>query len=756
MTEPTPLPRPYGKYELLEHLGTGGMAEVYRARMPGIQGFEKIVVIKRILPGLATRGRVNAMFVEEARLAARVQHRNVVQVFELGQVGEELYMAMEFVEGTDLSKLLRGSVSRKLRLPVWLSVHIISEILAGLSYAHQLKDERGRPLEIVHRDVSPSNVFLSFQGDVKLGDFGVARSRMSEDATRAGELKGKVAYMAPEQLNGLHLDGRADVFAAGVVLWECLAQRRLFGGRPEFKTMAMIASAPREPPSKFAADVPPELDRIVLDALEIDRERRISSAAEMLNRLSSLPPPLSQRVPPGRVQRIVDVLIGRAEPSDEDVRDESLKLSALPMRASTATPTGTPSAVAHFASTPPLPGLSADLVMDPPAPSGPEPELVLAFEEKVEAAPREVLPRNSSWLFGEDEKAEMRVTSSTDRRADTLFESPPWQAIGALHVPTGQGEHPESYDGGYRGPLPFWIRHENGMVWGPIEWKKLKSTLDVDGPRDTARYYVAGHETQWADHEVVAQLIGHERWLRSEALPGSRLVGTLEKRSLSALFGQLWAAGATGRLVLLGDATDGPTRREIHLVQGAPVYISTDHPRLQLTDLMVRHQVIKPESVPQIVRDALAQLIPFEDAAIPHASMDMESGYALVMRDRAAELFGWRKGHFAFDTDYTPLRARAIARSLIPLTKQCVGRAKNDEELLELVKPYLNTPLTPTDRTGAGMRDMNLSGDQAIAARNLARGTPLATLIKREGQPRTYLVLAYTLVETGLLTPSSV
>lgn len=773
MAEPTKLPRPYGKYELLEHLGTGGMAEVYKARLPGIQGFEKIVVIKRILPGLASRGRVNAMFVEEARLAARVQHRNVVQVFDLGQVGEELYMAMEYVEGTDLSRLLRSSVSRKLRIPVWLSIHIISEVLAGLSYAHQLRDEKGRSLEIVHRDVSPSNVFLSYQGDVKLGDFGVARSRLSQDATRAGELKGKVAYMAPEQLNGLSLDGRADVFAAGVVLWECLAQRRLFGGRPEFKTMAMIATAEREPPSKYAADVPPEVDRVVLDALEIDRERRIPSAAEFVARLAALPPPLSQRVPPTRVQRLVDVLTGRAEPSEEDIRDESLKLSALPMRAATATgsatrtPSRTPSAVAYFASTPPLPAVSnSDLVLEGFAPSapaakatvpaGPEPEIVIAFtDDDQPQSSIPPIPRSTSWLFGDEEKSEMRVTSADDRRADSLFDTPPWQAIGALHVASGQPDQPEAYDGGYRGPLPFWLRHENGMVWGPLEWRKLKSTLDVDGPRDGARYYLAGHETSWVDHTVMAQLAGQERWLKSEALPGSRLVGVIEKRSLCSVFGTLWANAATGRLVLLGDSSEGLMRREIHLVSGVPVYISSDHPRLQIADLLIRHQLLKPEEVPQVMRDVLHSLTPLEEAAARYSTMDVESAFALVMRDRAAEIFSWKRGHFAFDAEYTPLRHRAIARSLIPFAKQCVGRAKNDDELTDLVRPYMNSPLLPTDRIAAGVRDMNLSGDQAIAARNLARGTPLAQLLKKEGAPRTYLVLAYVLVETGLLTPSS-
>ena len=197
-------------------------------------------------------------------------------------------------------------------------------------------------------------------------------------------------------------------------------------------------------------------------------------------------------------------------------------------------------------------------------------------------------------------------------------------------------------------------------------------------------------------------------------------------------------------------------RREIHLVSGVPVYIASDHPRLQIADLLIRHQLLKQEEVPLVMRDVLHSLTPLEEVAARYSTMDVESAFSLVMRDRASEIFSWKRGHFAFDAEYMPLRHRAIARSLIPFAKQCVGRAKNDDELTELVRPYVNLPLLPTDRIAAGVRDMNLSGDQAIAARNLARGTPLAQLLKKEGAPRTYLVLAYVLVETGLLTPGSV
>src|SRR5688572_15840739 len=281
-------PRSFGKYELLERVGDGGMAEVFRARLPGVAGFEKIVVIKKILPHLAKKKRFVDMFVAEAKLAAEVQHKNVVQVFELGQIPEsgEFYMAMEYVQGTDLRHVLGYTTKRNLRMPPWFSVYVVSEILEGLHFAHMLADHSGRPRNIVHRDVTPSNIFVSSKGEIKLGDFGVARDDARQDGkTKTGQLKGKIGYMSPEQVRSLPVDGRTDVFALGIVLWECLAQRRLFKGRSDFEAMSLICTAPREPPSAYSADIPPALDQIVFDALEPALERRIPTAREMQARL---------------------------------------------------------------------------------------------------------------------------------------------------------------------------------------------------------------------------------------------------------------------------------------------------------------------------------------------------------------------------------------------------------------------------------------------------------------------------------------
>ena len=284
---------------------------MFRARLPGLAGFEKIVVIKRILPHLARKRRFVDMFVREATLAAQLTHKNIVQVFELGQLDHgELYIAMEYVKGTDLRRILTTSTKRSLRIPPWFSVYVMIEVLDGLAYAHHLPNEDGGERTILHRDVTPSNVFVSWLGEVKLGDFGLARDDSRTSLTRPGQRKGKLSYMPPEQIHAEPLDERADVFAAGVVLWECLTQRRLFGGRTEMEVANMISDPNRPRPSRYLKDVPDDLDEIVLEALAPDRRDRIPSARVFMNRLLDILPQLHSDIRSGDVRAMVEKLTG--------------------------------------------------------------------------------------------------------------------------------------------------------------------------------------------------------------------------------------------------------------------------------------------------------------------------------------------------------------------------------------------------------------------------------------------------------------
>jgi serine/threonine protein kinase len=284
-----PQPIQFGKYSLFERIGRGGMAEVYKGRIQGPQGFERVFVVKRILSHLSDDPTFIKMFVEEAKLSARLNHPNIVQIFELGAVEGEYFISMEYIRGHDLAETMRA-IWKTIGPPrPELVAYIGREACRALSYAHSLTDEQGRPLGMIHRDVSPSNIMLSYEGAVKLLDFGIAKALgEAPETTKSGTMKGKYAYMAPEQTEGDDVDRRIDIFSCGIVLHEVLTGRRLFKGSNDVLTIERVRRCEVPPPSRQNPAVPPELDAIVLKALAKDRNQRFASAADMADALDDV------------------------------------------------------------------------------------------------------------------------------------------------------------------------------------------------------------------------------------------------------------------------------------------------------------------------------------------------------------------------------------------------------------------------------------------------------------------------------------
>ena len=282
-----------GNYEPLLQLATGGMATVYVARQSGAAGFERLVVVKRVHPHLLSNRECSDMFRDEARLAAMLHHPNVVAVTDVVESEGELFLVMEYVDSVALSTLLKTSVDRKERLPPAVVVRILVDALAGLHAAHEANDMRGNRLEIIHRDVSPQNVIVGSDGSSRLIDFGVAKARHRLTETKSGSLKGKYGYMSPEQAKAQPVDRRADLFSAGVVLWETLTGARLFRGDNEFDTIRRIAEEPVPAPSALAPAVPRGVDAVVMKSLARDRNARFQTASEFIEALEAacLPAP---------------------------------------------------------------------------------------------------------------------------------------------------------------------------------------------------------------------------------------------------------------------------------------------------------------------------------------------------------------------------------------------------------------------------------------------------------------------------------
>jgi serine/threonine protein kinase/tetratricopeptide (TPR) repeat protein len=277
---PRPTPKKLADFDVIARLGAGGMAEVFLAKKRGAEATFKLLVLKRILPAHGSSPRFRAMFAEEAQLATRLNHPNIVQVYDFQDYGDEgQLLSMEYVEGPDLKELLRRVKSQDTRLPPHVSAYIVAEVARGLHYAHERKDEGGAPLDIVHRDVSPQNILLSFDGSVKIADFGIATANLFRQET--GVLKGKTAYMSPEQARGEKVDRRTDVYSLGVVFHELLTGRQLHAGLEGKELLEAVRLGVVEAPSTFARGIPEDLEAIVMQALSVQREKRFDTARDM-------------------------------------------------------------------------------------------------------------------------------------------------------------------------------------------------------------------------------------------------------------------------------------------------------------------------------------------------------------------------------------------------------------------------------------------------------------------------------------------
>ncbi|MEC9388762.1 MAG: serine/threonine-protein kinase [Myxococcota bacterium] len=268
----------FGRYFLIDKIAVGGMAEVFKAKSFSHGGFEKLLVIKRILQHLSDNEEFVEMFVDEAKISVELQHPNIVQIYDFGRIAENYFIAMECVEGKDIKGILRKLAERRKVLPMEYAVYIAHEMCKGLDYAHKRTDMQGNPLGIIHRDVSPSNILVSYSGEVKVADFGIAKAEISAYNTKGGVLKGKFEYMSPEQASGEHLNHLSDVFATGTILHEMLTGRRLFKTDSDIKTLERIKAVDIKMPSALNPGIPQRLNDIVMKALSQDRRERFADA----------------------------------------------------------------------------------------------------------------------------------------------------------------------------------------------------------------------------------------------------------------------------------------------------------------------------------------------------------------------------------------------------------------------------------------------------------------------------------------------
>ncbi|WP_394828364.1 protein kinase domain-containing protein [Pendulispora albinea] len=319
----------FGKYHLFATLGRGGMADVFLSIARGPMGFNKLAVIKRLRSNLADDPAFRNMFLDEARLAARLNHPNIVHTYEVGEKDGNYFIAMEYLEGQSLNKIIREAVKRNEVFDQAFCARIISDALAGLECAHALVDYDGRPLNIIHRDVSPHNVFVTYGGQAKLVDFGIAKAALSSTETEIGVLKGKVAYMSPEQAVGGPIDRRADVFSMGICLWEMLTRQRLMTGDSAASTLHRLLHLPIPAVSSVRADIDPELDAIVGRALEKEPRFRFQTAQEMRDALDSFLTATGRPIRQDEIGRKMSSMFSRVrEEVQKQIQEHMAKVTA--------------------------------------------------------------------------------------------------------------------------------------------------------------------------------------------------------------------------------------------------------------------------------------------------------------------------------------------------------------------------------------------------------------------------------------------
>ncbi|MBI5496614.1 MAG: serine/threonine protein kinase, partial [Deltaproteobacteria bacterium] len=319
--EPESLPRSFGNYTLLKLLARGGMGEIYLARTSGLQEFEKYYAVKKLLGKFTKDPDVTTRFVDEAKLGARLGHPNIVQVYDLGRIDDELFMAAEFVDGFDLRRILRFCHEKNKRINLDIALFVVREILSGLAYAHRQVDAQGRPIELVHRDISPQNVLVSFEGEVKIIDFGLAKSTQRSTETQANVLLGNFGYMSPEQARGKKLDVRTDVYSTGVVLFElCTGTKRFVDDNP-LSLLEKVANPTPLLPSDRVPAIPAELDRIYQKATAARREDRYNDATEFRDDISHVLHKLNPRSSREHLAEFLNYLFLGGKPPKEPDKD---------------------------------------------------------------------------------------------------------------------------------------------------------------------------------------------------------------------------------------------------------------------------------------------------------------------------------------------------------------------------------------------------------------------------------------------------
>jgi serine/threonine protein kinase len=720
--EPQPLESPRaligrriaGKMEVLEHLGGGGMGWVFSAYHHALAKKVAIKVLKRIGDPLHAQ-----RFALEARSASRIEHPNAVTILDFGEDGADrlVYLVMEFLEGEDLDRIIRQEAP----LPPRRAAALMVQVLAALSAAH----ESG----VIHRDLKPANVMVASRtnddGDVvevvKVCDFGLAKILDPQDAgpglTRRGMIVGTPEYMSPEQAVGDPLDGRTDVYACGVILYEMLTGRRPFEAEDPGDVLLMHLNDVPPPPRARVPSIPAELERIVLWAMEKRADRRVSSARELrdvLKRFLAHPDPFD-------LQTVVDLeqlmrgLEAPASPAPESITDQ-LEVPVLGQGTGDLPARAGPDTLIEE------PMIQRPSTLDTPPPG------------RAEASPDD--PTRPGPAAGLEDTAPGADGAPADLLAQDTFRS-------------HGGEVPEAAFT-YAGPHPFWFLDPSPRRIGPCEYATLDALVQQSlREHPDVETSVSADGTTWLGLTRYLELTGQEPLRPAAIAPVTRPSpprGTLAERSGVALLAQVALTRPSGRLVV----EHARGRVELHLRRGQPVEVRSSDPAEQLPALLLSRDLVRADALANLVHTAVTSDTRVQELLA--SAVDMRVLRSALMKERLLSIVGLEAGTFGLDPSALPPVGAPLTPSLLPLLPNMVFRAVPEAALLRRLAPALERTLGPGADAEALLGELQASAAQQDAAMYLASGRPLGALLEESVEQGHVLAsLAYTFLEVGVL-----
>jgi eukaryotic-like serine/threonine-protein kinase len=786
-------PIPFGRYNLLELIGQGGMAEIYKAKASGLEGFEKLVVIKKILPSYANNEAFIQMLIQEAKLASGLQHGNVVQIYDLGAVDDQYYIAMEYVLGSDLLRLLARCTKEKARVPFDIAAHVVAEVAKGLEYAHNARSIEGDPLNIIHRDISPSNVLLSFQGEVKVTDFGVARAGLFRDhKTRTGVLKGKIGYMSPEQVVGRPFDHRADIFSLGILLYESITLKRLFLGRTDLETLMNIRDCRIEPKLQKHAYIPDPIQTILRRALTIDPDERYSNAgamyADLAHYLREMSSPVDQRLmgrfvravfgeaevplpvkpghvtehtdlakslsveetPPPRMKVHVEPSLLRApsepilEPPDAISQAIPVQLHSAVRPASQAPDTQTDKQ-APKPEQPQKPSRQAKTA-DPPKPAPPQPNR--EPEQQPEPDPPRRKPFVASSVVsvsgGEALDIEEPLSSEQARRVAEQQSRARQSAAELVEHLTVQELRVATYR----------LRRSSGQIFGPVPYSNLVQLI-ARGAVSPAELISIDHR-DWVPVNVVPALreLFNTRNVGIKARPPV-LDGPISLLALPYALFQIAGKRLSGVL----DAERGRDRKELYFRSGRCLLIESNIKTELFGAFLVNHREITEEQMTKALSQLhdkggrLGDVLISEKWVQPARLANLLEEH---QRDRFRTLLAWDSGGYSFhEGDDFELDALSAPLHTAQLTTDGLRDLLDTRFLLKVFADFNIAPIRRNKRPNVLLEDLGLTPIEFRAANFLLNDKHLQNAMKHitdTGAERIdALRTAYILLQAGLL-----